>query len=232
MSSEKPQITTTNEKLTDTIVNSTNQSVKDAAPTAAVSSVNAYGIRTMRGGTVLGTGLLESCVNAYTNLFSYNPMALVLFIISTYYYLGQIIGVTNADPFTLMVSGAVNKHANTTTTAGKALLAAASGFFAFLNSYKNFFAMAFGFVAVYLAKPSTRNAIFSGILVLIMLIFNFLPIAILSTIHLFFLYTQTRDPKHKALIVFVALVAVFIGASNMANLVDLSALTTKYKQGG
>ncbi|UPT53752.1 MAG: hypothetical protein 3 [Bactrocera dorsalis negev-like virus isolate Bz] len=232
MSSEKPQITTTSEKLTDTIVNSTNQQVKDAAPTAAVSSVNAYGIRTMRGGTVLGTGFLESCLNAYTNLFSYNPLALILIVVSTYYYLGLIIGVSDADPFTIMVSGAVNKHATMTTTAGKALLAAASGFFAFLNSYKNFFAMAFGFTAVYLGKPSTRNAVFSSVLILIMLIFDFQALAILSTIHLFFLYTQTRDPKHKAIIVFVALVVVFIGAPNMAKLVDLAALSTKYKQGG
>ncbi|UOI84719.1 structural protein 1 [Ceratitis capitata negev-like virus 2] len=232
MSSEKPQISQTSEKLTDTVVNSTNQQIKNAAPTATVSSINAYGIKTMRGGTVLGTGFLESALNAYTNLFSYNPIALILFVVVSYYYIGLIVGVTNADPFTLMLSGVVTKQTQMTNAPGKALLAAASGFFNFIDNYKSFFAIAFGFTAVYLAKPSTRNAIFSGILTLTCVIFHFDSLMILATIHLFFLYTQLRDPKHKTIIILIAVIAIFIGSTNMANLVDMKSLTTKYNKGG
>ncbi|UPT53681.1 MAG: hypothetical protein 3 [Zeugodacus tau negev-like virus] len=226
--SEKPQVSTTSEKLTDTIVNSTNQAVKNVAPTAAVSSVNAYGIRTMRGGTILGSGFLESVVNAYTNLLSYNPLALVMFIIATYYYIGLIVGVAAADPFKLMATGVVTKHESMKAGAGKSILATFAGIFAWIDTYKPFFALMFGFSGVYLAKPSTRNAILSAILLAACFLFKFDAVMILGIIQLFFLYTQVRDPKHKTIILIIAVIVIFIGSANMGELVDLKTLKTTY----
>lgn len=214
----KPQLSSTTEQATDTIVNSTQQGVKDAKPTPSVKSLNQYGITVMRGGNVIGSSLIDSVIDAYTNLLSYQPIATMLFVLAIIYYAIMILEKPNSNPFHLIHNSVVATHTNATSPILKSIASFTSGLTAIMKNYDSFVALICAMLFPYLSKPSTRNAILSTILTLYSLLGRLGPLPIIMLSQMFFLLVQLRSPKHKAIIVVIAVVTIIINHEYMAEL--------------
>lgn len=217
----KPQIASSSQTATDTIVNSTQQDVKQAKPTPSVRSLNQYGITVMRGGNVIGSSLLDSIIDAYTNLMSYQPIATVLFVLAIVYYSTLIIDKPKSSPFLLMHASILTTHTNATGPLIKSLASFSSTITSILKTYDSFVGLICAMGFPYLSKPSTRNAILSTILILYSLLGGLKPLPIIMLSQMFFLLVQLRSPKHKAIIVIIAIVTIIINHEYMADLAGI-----------
>lgn len=209
--SNKPQVVTTPENVTDTVVSTTNQDVKNARPTPSARAVNAYGVTVLRGGNVLGSSLLDSVIDAYTNVLSYQPVALVLLLISLLYYISKILQQETINPFLMINNSVSTAHSEETNPGFKALVSFFKVLARLLVSYEKYFALLFSMSFPYLTKPSSRNAITAFLLFIYCVLSKASYISILFLSQLFFLLVQLRSPKHKAIIILIAVLGIIFG---------------------
>lgn len=210
--SNTPQFANSPEGLTDTVVTTNQQDVDNAKPTRTTRAVNAYGISVLKGGNVLGSSFVNSVIDAYTNVLSYQPISTCLLILSFVFFYATIHHDNTMNPFFIMRESLYQTINNKNTSN---FVSSMSSFCATILKtilpYDFEFATFCSFFFVYLAKPSSRNLLFSSILTVSVLVFKFNALSILFLSQLFFLYTQVRSPKHKALIVLFAVVTIIIG---------------------
>ncbi|URQ09138.1 hypothetical protein [Halyomorpha halys negev-like virus 1] len=214
----KPQIASSSEVITDTVITSSQQDVKAPRSASTTKAVNSYGISVMRGGNVLGSSFLDGIYDAYSNLMSYQPLATLLMVISIFYYVSMIIDKPALTPFNLIHKNLLTARNSTTTSPGKALL---STFLLVSDTVKKYPAIAAGACAAgfpYLSKPSTRNAWIAAFLFVAIQFMNFSPLGILALSQLFFLLVQLRNPKHKMFVVAIAIICLFVGHETLSTL--------------
>lgn len=216
--SNKPQIANTSEAVTDSIINSNQQDVKSAKPVGTTRAVNSYGISIMKGGNVLGTSFVEAVMDAYTNVISYQPIATILMLIAVFYYVSHMLDKADSSPFKLIHRNVISTNNSTKNSMVKAFSGMISIFTATTVDYQPFFAAACALGFPYFSKPSSRNAIISGILMLTVTLMDYKPVAILALSQLYFLMVQLRSPRHKTIVFLIAVICIFISQETVATL--------------
>lgn len=214
----KPQVTTAPSDVTDTVITSNQQDVKTAKPTASTRAVNSYGISVMKGGNVLGTSFVDAVVDAYANILSYQPLATLLLVVSFLYYVTQILNKPDSSPFHLIHKNVETTYNTTSHTLVQTIAGVCTIFTKATVDYHSLFAGACAMSFPYFSKPSSRNALISAFLLFTIVIMPFKPIAILALSQLFFLLVQLRAPKHKMIIVVIAIVCVFLSNETVKTL--------------
>lgn len=210
--SSKPQISTTDESLTDTVVTTNSSDIKSAKPQQTTKAINAYGIQVLKGGNVVGSSFLDSIINAYTNLFSYQPIAVICMLFSVFYYVSILTEAVNKDPFTIVHKNtlALSKDVKTGLVA-KSALVPLTKIFEVLKNNKEQAALFCSSIFPYLTKPSGKNAIIASFMFIVAVIGSIPTFEILLLSQLFFLFVQLRDPVHKSFVFVVAVLTCVVG---------------------
>lgn len=204
----KPQVVTTSERLTDTLVESNQQGVTDVRSQNTTRAVNAYGITVIKGSSVLGATFFESIQSAYTNAFSYQPIVVLFATFTLLYYGSKIIDSKGSDPVDLMFS-AVKASNSTSPFFGPVKLIALAVVYT-LHYSKTVIALFAACFMGFVAKPSTRNFTLASLMFVFFFFSKASALDILVGSHLFFLITELRDPKHKAILTVVLVILCFI----------------------
>lgn len=197
------------EKLSDTVTTKSTTDVKSASPRTETSSVNAYGISVLKGGSTLGSSFVDAVKDAYTNYVSYNYFGTILLLISTLYYASIVSGAGDrGNPFSVshaVLKKTASEHSDTFVSSSAHLF---SLLFGFASDRAEIVAPAFLFFAVYLGKPSSRNAILSSVLFFFCLLTKAPALQVILISQEFFLLTQLRDPQHKFMLVIAGVITV------------------------
>ena len=215
----QPQVFNSRSDLTDTIVNRNDQQVTSARPVPSTRAVNAYGISVLKGGNILGTPFFQSVCDAYSNAFSYQPLATLLLLVSLFYFLSRLSDLPYLSPFVSAQTALVLSASDATIPiAVRSISYFAHIIVSFLVSYEYLFATAFAFFFPYFSKPSNRNLTVAAGFTLLAVLLSYKPISIIALSQLFFLYVQLRNPTHKAFILGLAVITVIVGHEFMAKL--------------
>lgn len=217
--------------LTDTIVRQNQQGINDPTATQSSRAENAFGKSIDRGGQVLGIGFFNGIVNAYSNLV-YVPLAVLLMVISSVYYVNEILKHTTDNIFTVMVKGALKSQGVDQGVIINAIITMTVGVLHFLAKYEPYVALTAAVWFPYFAKPSKRNGWTSAFLNFFGLFIVTQNLILLLLSHGYFLFTQLRAPMHKALILTFVITVCIFGQNFVGNLVGLSDIQTKYSGGG
>lgn len=218
--SSKPQISTADEVLTDTVVTVNSSDVKSAKPQQTTKAINAYGIQVLKGGNVIGSSFIDSVINAYTNLFSYQPIAVLCMLLSLFYYLSLLNKKADKDPFSIIHNNtlSLSTHADTGALA-KCILVPLEKIFLLLKNNKAQSGLFLACIFPYLTKPSSKNAIISSIVFVIAIVAKLPTFEVLLLSQLFFLFVQLRDPVHKTFIAIVAVLTCIVGHEFITNVI-------------
>lgn len=214
----KPQVVDGPNVATDTIVSATQQGITDAQATTTTKAVNQSGVKLSTGGVELGMGFFEACYASFNNLLSYQPLALILFLIAFLHYSIGILGVEGQSPFELMHKQVNTTHGTAKNVAAKSLLAFFLLLLNFMKTYQDVFAVLAAFSYPYFCKPSKRNAFIAATLSVYVLVSGTSNAGILALSTCFFLMAELRSPQHKAIVVIIAIITCIIGQSMMTAL--------------
>lgn len=208
----KPQVVSGPSEATGTVLTATSQKLTDGQASTTTKAINPSGIKLISGGIELEDGFFEASLKAFTNLFSYHPVALVLAIVGTLYLLSHLSGKNlTHSPFHLMHATITKTHNTTTTNVGKSATAFFMGIAFVLKKYEQFFATMAIFFFPYFCKPSKRNAVISMFLVIYTLLSGISAVSMLTLAYAYFLLSALRSPVHKSILMIIALVSVILG---------------------
>lgn len=210
--SNTPQVAAGPSEATSTVLTSSSQKATDGQATTTTTAINPTGVKLISGGIELDDGFFTAAVKAFTNLFSYHPIALICALIGTLYFLSHILEKHKThSPFILMHATINNTHTKAVSNVGKSFSAVFLLLFTFFKKFEFFFASVAIFFFPYFCKSSKRNAIISMILVIYTMLSGISSISVLSLAYCYFLLAALRSPTHKTIIVLVAVVTVILG---------------------
>lgn len=199
----------------------TNQQTAFNQPSSARPKVfNEFGVQAVKGGQTVGIGFFDACVTSYSNLVN-SPLALAFMFIASIGFMSRYTDLQLTGnfpgPIVIMHNALLHTSQSTQVLLPIRTIAAFLQFvFRILVMGHRYVDTAMLFGAVYLAKPSKNNAWISSVLTLVcwMSSIGFLEILILG--HVYFLYTQLRDPVWKFMLAFLAVFVIIMGYTHVS----------------
>lgn len=187
--------------------------------------IDALGRQSIKGGQTVDSNLFDSIFNSYACLI-YHPFALCCLVIGLFIFFAESNG-SNGPLEIIAHSLGVAAVDPSYPTFVRGLFNVLFAVFHFLVAYKLVVGKLCLILVTYIAKPSTRNLVFSVIVSFIALfkLFSYLELFVLT--QLFFLFSMVRNPRLKLAFI-VLFVAIFV--AEFININDLHAHVNKLAQ--
>ncbi|APG77853.1 hypothetical protein [Xingshan nematode virus 1] len=176
------------------------------------------GIQTIRGGQQVGEGFFSSVFNSFYNII-YHFWGLLLAIFGVLTLLSEY--GTTTGPLEMLLKAIMKFLSDPDVpVVFKSVASALAWLLGYLIKYKYMVAYSAILFVPAIVKPSTRNILFSGLLVFLAFLHYITILQVLLLALLFYLFVMLRTPAHKFFILFLVIMVFGAGFTDRGPVVD------------